>query len=232
MKFEARPGQEPVLDAEDPVLVVLGGAGTGKTTVAADLAHAIAIAGRRTVLVELDLRRPTFAAQFNLNVRHGLTSAIVGESPVSELLHEPLSSVPSLLVLPAGRVPHNPSELLASPRVGEIIAELGKSDAMVVIDAPPLNPVADAQVLLNNDAIHGAIVVARVGRVTRDDVRMARAILDRHVVEPLGLVVTGIRSTSGYGYGGTYGPTKPPGRDAEHAPSSLSRPPDLPVSRP
>lgn len=212
----------------DAVMVTSAVSGEGKTTVAVDLAHAIALAGRRTVLVELDLRRPTLAEHFKLDGRHGLTSAIVGESPVSELLHEPLRSAPNLLVLPAGRLPHNPSELLGSSRVREIISELSKGDTMVLVDAPPLNPVADAQVLLNNDAIGGVIVVARIGHVTRDDVRMARAILSRHVVEPLGLVVTGVRSASGYGYGGTYGVAQ---GSVDEVPSSLSRPADVPISR-
>jgi len=75
---------------------------------------------------------------------------------------------------------------------------------MVIIDVPPLNPVADAQVLLNNPVINAAILVARVNRTTHDEVRLARSILDHHMVEPVGIVVTGVRDTRSYGYG--YGP--------------------------
>jgi len=70
----------------------------------------------------------------------------------------------------------------------------------VIVDAPPLNPVADAQVLIGNSAIHAALIVARVDRLTRDEARRARAILDRHMVEPVGIVVTGLRDGSRYGY--------------------------------
>jgi polysaccharide biosynthesis transport protein len=108
-------------------------------------------------------------------------------------------------VLPAGRTPHNPSELLGSPRVAELISKLLSPDGMVIVDAPPLNPVADTQVLLNSPAIHSAIVVARVDRTARDDVRRARAILDRHMVEPVGIVVTGLRDSTRYGFE-AYGP--------------------------
>ena len=75
---------------------------------------------------------------------------------------------------------------------------------MVIIDTPPLNPVADAQVLLNNPVINAAILVARVDRTTHEEVRHARSILDHHKVEPVGIVVTGVRDTGSYGYG--YGP--------------------------
>jgi Mrp family chromosome partitioning ATPase len=75
---------------------------------------------------------------------------------------------------------------------------------MVIIDVPPLNPVADAQVLLNNPVINGAILVARVDRTTHEEMRVARSILDHHMVEPVGIVVTGVRDTGNDGYG--YGP--------------------------
>ena len=177
----------------DTLLVTSAIAGEGKTTVAVDLAHTVALTGRRTVLVELDLRRPTFAEHFKLEAGQGLTTVLTGRAQLSELLLEPLSDVPNLLVLPSGPLPHNPSELLGSPRLTEILSELGSGESMVIVDAPPLNPVADAQVLLNSQAVNAAIVVARIERTTREEARRARGILDRHIVEPVGIVVTGIR---------------------------------------
>jgi tyrosine-protein kinase len=190
----------------DTLMVTSAVAGEGKTTVAVDLAHAVALTGRRTVLVELDLRRPTFAEHFGLDPANGLTTVLTGGAQLEELLVEPLADVSNLLVLPAGRLPHNPAELLGSPRVAEIISGLTASEGIVIIDAPPLNPVADAQVLLSDQAIDAALLVGRVGRTTRDEVRRARAILDRHIVEPVGLVVTGIRDSGRYGYGAYEGP--------------------------
>jgi succinoglycan biosynthesis transport protein ExoP len=184
----------------DTLLVTSAVSGEGKTTVSVDLAHAIALAGRRVVLMELDLRRPTFASHFRLDPGNGLTTALTSHTLLSELLVEPFPELPNFSVLPAGRLPHNPSELLGAPRITEMILELLVPEGMVVIDSPPLNPVADAQVLLNSSAIHGAIVVGRVGKTTRDEVRRARAILDRHMVDPVGVVVTGIRDASRYGY--------------------------------
>jgi polysaccharide biosynthesis transport protein len=192
----------------DTLLVTSAVAGEGKTTVAIDLAHTVALTGRRTVLVELDLRRPTFAEHFELDAARGLTTALTGRGQLAELLLEPLSDAPNLHVLPAGPLPHNPSELLGSPRLTEILAELAAGESMVILDAPPLNPVADAQVLLNNGAVDASILVARIERTTREEVRRARAIVDRHIVGPVGVVVTGIRDAGRYGYD-SYGAAKP-----------------------
>lgn len=184
----------------DTLLVTSAISGEGKTTVAVDLAHVVALAGRSVVLVELDLRRPTFAEHFSLDTSAGLTTALVEGRPLSELLVNPFADLPGFQLLPAGPLPHNPSELLGSRQITEIISELAEGGHMVVLDAPPLLPVADAQVLLNSAAVDGAILVARVGRTKRDEVRQVRAILDRHKVAAVGLVVTGLRDAESYGY--------------------------------
>jgi polysaccharide biosynthesis transport protein len=190
----------------DTLLVTSAGAGEGKTTLAVDLAQAIALSGRTVALVELDLRHPTFAAQFDANGGEGLTLALTRGRKPQELLAQPLADLPELSVLFAGPLPPNPSELLSSPKIAEMIAELAREHDTVIIDAPPLNPVADAQVLLDNPAIHGVLLVARAGKTTRDEVRRAKAILDRHLVEPVGLVVTALRDAARYGYKSYYAP--------------------------
>jgi capsular exopolysaccharide synthesis family protein len=185
----------------DTLLITSATSGEGKTTVAIDLAHAIALTGRRTVLIELDLRRPTFARQLEIDGSSGLTSVLTGGESAAELLVEPFSELPNLSVLTSGRLPHRPSEVLGSSKVSDVVAELATPGGIVIIDAPPLNPVADTQVLLNNPAIQSVVIVARLDQTTRDEVRSARAILDRHFVDPVGLVVTGLRDSSRYGYG-------------------------------
>ncbi len=187
------------------LLVTSAVAGEGKTTVAVNLAHVIALSGRRTVLVELDLRRPTTFGPIDLAAKRGVTTAITGAAELGSLLVRPLPELQNLLVLPSGALPHNPSELLGVERVAEAIAELAEDGSMVIIDTPPLNPVADTHVLLDNPAIDAAVVVARVDRTTREQMRQARSILDQHKVQPIGVVVTGVRDPSRYGYGyGSY----------------------------
>ncbi len=185
----------------DTLLVTSAISEEGKTTVAVELARVFALAGRRTTLIELDLRRPRFRTCFQLDPSGGLGAVLTEQVPLVDLLEQPEPDLPQLSVLPAGRLPQNPSEILSSPRIADIISELAASSDMVIIDAPPLNPVADTQALLNNPAIHATLVVARLNCVTRDDARRARSILTRHMIEPVGLVVTGLSDQHAYGYG-------------------------------
>jgi capsular exopolysaccharide synthesis family protein len=200
----------------DTLLITSAVPGEGKSTASIDLSHAIALAGRRVVLVELDLRQPSFSHHFALDPMRGITTALTGREELHELLLQPFPQLPNFQLLPAGTLPPNPSELLGSPAVSALLADLASDDAVVVIDAPPLNPVADAQVLLNNPAIHAALIVARLGYTTRDQVQRARSILDRHMLQPVGLVVTGVRAPGRSGYE-VYGPADPALAEAAEA---------------
>ncbi|HWH94977.1 MAG TPA: polysaccharide biosynthesis tyrosine autokinase [Baekduia sp.] len=202
------------------VLVTSAVPGEGKTTVAVDLAQAVALTGRSVTLVELDLRRPTFSRHLPLDPRRGVTTLLSGRATLSDVLVEPFGDLPSLAVLPSGQLPPNPSELLGSQEVEGLLTRLAHRGAgegrMLVIDAPPLLPVADTQVLLNNAAIDTVLVVTRSGRTTRDEIRRARGILDRHLLQPLGLVVAGVRDApKRYGYEPLTDVAGPPAGDAD-----------------
>ena len=86
----------------DTLLVTSAIAGEGKTTVAVDLAHAIALTGRHTVLIELDLRRPTFSKHFDLDPSRGITTVLIGAASLEEVMVEPFPNLPNLSVLPSG----------------------------------------------------------------------------------------------------------------------------------
>jgi non-specific protein-tyrosine kinase len=206
------------------LLVTSAIAGEGKTTVAVNLAYVLALSGRRTILVELDLRRPTTFGQIDLRASRGVTTAITGAAELDSLLVQPEPEIEDLLVLPSGALPHNPSELLGSARVAELLRELAADGSMVIIDAPPLNPVADTQVLLNNPAVDAVVMVARVDLTTREEMRHARSILDQHPFEPVGIVVTGVRDPGryGYSYGAYQGPPPEPGSAAPASPREQS----------
>jgi Mrp family chromosome partitioning ATPase len=115
---------------------------------------------------------------------------------VGDLVTDPL--VPTLRILPSGPRPPNPAELVRRRRMGEVIDYLSSSNDVVIIDSPPLLPVADAQSLLNLVQIDTVLVVARAFRTTRQEISQARAILKRHEAEPLGLVVCGVRDRLDY----------------------------------
>lgn len=176
----------------------------GKSTVSLNLARSIALSGQRVVLVECDLRRPSLARALGLqDSSGGLTTALVGRRPVAELLLPVSPGLAHLSLLPSGPLPPNAAELLRSPRMGTLLSELTADGTRVIIDAPPLLPVADAQGLLDHPQIDGALVVARAAQTTRDEVRRARTVFDQHRLQPMGIVVTGLHEERAYGYYGS-----------------------------
>lgn len=183
----------------DTVLITSAVAGEGKTTVAVNLARAYAVAGRDVVLVELDLRQPSFGRHFAIDPRAGVTTTLIGRTPLGDVL---INVLPTLSVLPAGPLPPNPSELLGSPALTRLLSELSGEGRLVILDAPPLNPVADAQALVSHSRVDAAIVVGRLGLTSMEQARRARVILDRYSEQPVGVVVTGLERRDHYGYGG------------------------------
>jgi capsular exopolysaccharide synthesis family protein len=221
------------------VLVTSAVPGEGKTTAAVDLAQAVALTGRSVTLVELDLRRPTFSRHLPLEPRRGVTTVLSGRATLSEVLVTPFKDLPSLTVLPSGQLPSNPSELLGSEELEDLLTRLTHRGEgvgrMLVIDAPPLLPVADTQVLLNSAAIDTVLVVTRSGRTRREEIRDARSILNRHLLQPLGLIVTGVRDApKRYGYEpltDVAGPATRPGRVDDAAPAASRRHVELAARR-
>jgi receptor protein-tyrosine kinase len=207
------------------VMVTSAVRGEGKSSVAIGLAQAIALSGRPVILVELDLRHPSLARTFGMADQGGVTNALLGSEP-NDLVQRPLRELPDLEVLAAGVLPPNPAELLEARALDVMLNSLlqdGKKT--LVIDAAPLLPVADAQILLNKPAVEASVVVARQGVTTRDHARRARLILDGHAAAPIGLVVTGhtARDVYGYGYGEIWQP------DAQQAEAPLSEESPAPI---
>lgn len=148
------------VDAPPRSIVVTSSApGEGKSTVSADLARVIAKSGQPTVLVDADLRRPVIATQFAVDSDVGLSQVVAGATALEDALLP--TSTPDLRVLPAGQVPPNPSELLGSRRMKDLISELARTH-FLVIDAPPVLAVTDAQLLARH--ADGAILVAVPGQ--------------------------------------------------------------------
>ncbi len=175
--------------------------GEGKTTVSVGLAYAAASAGQQVVLVEADVRRPTFRKHFELGSEtRGLTTALVSDVSLEELLVQPVDSLPTLRVLPGGPFLPHTSDLLASRGMNQVLEELADSTDLVIVDSPPLLPVADAQVLLEQPGIDAVLIVCRTYMTTRDQVRRCRAVLERQFVANDALVVVGGHEPTEYGY--------------------------------
>jgi capsular exopolysaccharide synthesis family protein len=177
----------------------------GKSTVSAGLAYANALAGRRTVLVECDLRRPTLAARLALETAPGLSDYLIGKAKLPDILRSVDVEGPaaeSLAAIPAGVAVPQPIELLASNRFADFLAEVSKDHEFVVLDCAPLLPVGDALELLPR--VDGVLLCIRLGQTTYEQARAAKAALGHLPGRPTGLAVTGLGRDSEDAYPGYY----------------------------
>ncbi len=158
------------IDAQPRCLVISSAVpGEGKTMTATNLAVALAQTGRRTLIIDADLRRPRVATTLGLDPAVGLTTALVGKTDIEAAIQVHEKS--GLHVLASGAKPPNPTEILQSKVTQDLIRRLRASYDMVIIDAPPLLPVADASVL--STLADGTIVVIRHAHTTRDQTEEA-----------------------------------------------------------
>lgn len=163
----------------------------GKTTVAANLAAAFAIAGFRTVLVDADLRRPMVHQLFGLSPGPGLSEILLGVADARQAVRP--TRIPNLHALTAGMVPPNPAEVLGSGRMLATLNALNDLCDIVVLDAPPALPVADAGALA--PFIDGVLLVARAGRTRRGHARHALEVFERLGARALGVVLNGMKES-------------------------------------
>jgi polysaccharide biosynthesis transport protein len=166
----------------------------GKTTVAANLSRAMAFAGHSVILVEADLRHPSLLEHFDLGTTGlGLATALTSETNVADLLRPVWESNWQLEVLPAGHPIVRPAEALRTQRMSNIIAELRKRASIVVVDSPPLLPVADTHVLLDRLDADAVLIVTRANHTEGTHIHRVRSVIAQRQLDHIGLVATGIR---------------------------------------
>jgi tyrosine-protein kinase len=184
------------------IMVVSSVAGEGKSTTAANLGVVLAQAGKRVVLISADLRRPRIHEFFGLGVERGLSEVLMGERRPWESLKS--GGTDNLWVMSSGHIPGQPTELLQSPAMQELITDQREVVDFIVIDCPPILAVADALVLA--PLVDGVIFVADAMSTPRGAVIQARAQLDQVGARMLGAVLNNVAAGGvGYAYyGGQY----------------------------
>jgi capsular exopolysaccharide synthesis family protein len=184
------------LDQEFKTLVVTSaGVGEGKSTTLANLAVVSAQAGRKVVLVDADLRRPTLHQIFGLSNETGLTTAMMSEASFASLpLHE--SGVEGLSVLTSGPLPPNPADLMGSRRMEELVTALSEGADQVFFDTPPVVAVTDAAVLATK--VDGVLLVISAGKTRREYARTAVQRLQQINARLVGTVLTNVQMGAGF----------------------------------
>ncbi|VXC55310.1 polysaccharide biosynthesis tyrosine autokinase [Arthrobacter sp. 8AJ] len=182
------------------VLITSSLPGEGKSTTATNLAIALAQAGQTVCLIDADLRRPMVNEYLGLDRSVGLTTALVGSSDINDLL-QPWGEE-NLYVLTSGQIPPNPSELLGSEEMKQLILRLESVFDTVVVDAPPLLPVTDAAVLSQH--VGGVILVIGAQKLKRQDLNKSIDALNLVGSNLLGLVLNYLPARGPDAYSYTY----------------------------
>lgn len=157
----------------------------GKSTTAANVAIAYAQAGKRTLLLDADLRRPTTHYTFEVNNQKGLSTAIVNEAPLESVIRE--TDIENLDIVTSGPVPPNPSELIASNKMEHFFKTVKMQYDMVIVDSPPILAVTDGQLL--SKLVDGTILVTNVESNNRDSLAHAKDSLEKADSNVIGVVL-------------------------------------------
>ncbi|HSB01037.1 MAG TPA: polysaccharide biosynthesis tyrosine autokinase, partial [Anaerolineales bacterium] len=174
------------------ILVTSPGPGEGKTTISTNLAAVIAQGGKRVLLIDADLRRPRIHSIFKVSNRVGLTTLFRGPTPVRSVMHQ-VEGIEGLNIITSGKLPPNPTELLASARMDQILEESSSEVDVIILDSPP-SLVADFQVLAAK--ADGVFLVIQPGHTHADAALSTLDLLNRVNAKILGIVLNKISNGS------------------------------------
>lgn len=184
-----------------PVLLVTSSySGEGKSFVSTNLGAVLALSGKRTVILEFDIRKPKIMKGLGLNERKGITNYIVGNVDVQEVIH-PVPNVNDLFVIPCGPVPPNPAEMLLNEKVDQLFQELRNRFDAIIIDTAPVGLVSDA-ITLGRYA-DASVYIVRHGYTLKKQIQLIDDLYQHNKIPHLSIIINDIQTKAGYG--GYYG---------------------------
>ncbi|MDF3079327.1 MAG: polysaccharide biosynthesis tyrosine autokinase [Sphingobacteriaceae bacterium] len=176
-------------------------AGEGKSFVSSNLAASLAATDRKTVILEMDLRRPRVLSIFDLNKEHsGISDFLSSDMPLDDII-QPSGLVPTLDVIGSGYIPPNPSELLERERLGDLINGLKERYDDVIIDSPPLHLVTDAMIIARHADV--SLYIVRQGHTLKDELDFISEVQHEGKLPRMNIIFNGIKKGK-YGYGYAY----------------------------
>ncbi|MFS0904263.1 CpsD/CapB family tyrosine-protein kinase [Priestia aryabhattai] len=183
------------------LVMTSSGPGEGKSTTAANLAIVYAQQGKRVLLVDADLRKPTAHFSFRLENHIGFTNVLTKKTKLLDAVHQ--TDIPNLSVLTSGPIPPNPSELLASKNMDELLQTMHDNFDFILFDTPPTLAVTDAQILSNK--AEATILVVSSGATDRNAAQKAKELLTNAKARLLGVILNNrkIESKDYYYYYGS-----------------------------
>ncbi|MFC3635335.1 CpsD/CapB family tyrosine-protein kinase [Enterococcus rivorum] len=190
--------QYAMVDRELKTLVVTSsGPGEGKSTSSANIAIVFANAGQKVLLVDADMRKPTIAKTFAVSNTRGLSSLLSNRNTSLEQVVQPVG-IDNLSVITSGPKPPNPSELLGSVKMNQLIKDLKREYDLVIFDMPPVVTVTDAQIVASK--ADGTMLVVRENVSKKDSMLKAKTLLQMVNANVIGVIYNGAKNASDQGY--------------------------------
>jgi tyrosine-protein kinase Etk/Wzc len=187
------------------VLVTSSFSGEGKSFVSTNIGSVLALSGKRTVILEFDIRKPKIMQGLGLSERKGITNYLVGSVALQEVIH-PVPDADNLYVLPCGPVPPNPAEMLLNERVQKLFTELKLQFDAIIIDTAPIGLVSDAITL--GQYADATVYIVRHGYTMKKQMQLVDDLYKNNKLPHLSIIINDINGRGGHGgyYGyGTYG---------------------------
>lgn len=177
--------------------------GEGKTFVSLNLAATLALSGKKTIILELDLRKPKLAQRLGIAVKKGFSHYVIGQAGLDDIVY-PIKDHENLFILPCGPIPPNPAELILREQTAKLFAQLRKDFDFIIIDTTP-NIVTDARLLARYADI--TLYLVRAGRTFKHQLALINNIISEEKMPRVNLILNDISAKkAGYGYYGyTYG---------------------------
>ncbi|MCZ4224365.1 GumC family protein [Pedobacter rhodius] len=194
---------------EKVILLTSSMSGEGKSFTAINLANIFALSGKKVLLMELDLRKPGLSSKLGLDNRIGFSNYTINpEIKISDII-KPISISTNMFIISSGPLPPNPAETLLSDKVDALITELKKQFDYIIMDAPPIGVITDAQLLVPYS--NAILYLVRQKVTKKDQLSIVDDLYKTGKMKNIGIVVNDISNKEyGYGYGyGTYGEEKP-----------------------
>jgi len=186
------------------ILLTSSMSGEGKSFVALNMAMIFAISGKKVVVLEMDLRKPNLSIKLNIPNSFGFTNYIISPSQTPASIIRPSGVHEGLYMISSGPIPPNPAEMILHERTGELMAYLKQEFDVVIIDAPPIGLVTDAQLLSHHADL--TLYLARQGYTYKRQLQIPNELHQSGKMKQIALIINDIQRTkTGYGYGYGYG---------------------------
>jgi capsular exopolysaccharide synthesis family protein len=181
------------------ILVTSSFSGEGKSFISTNMAAVLALAGKKTIILEFDIRKPKVLSGLHISKRPGITNYLMGKAGLDELI-TPVPNHENLYVLACGPIPPNPSEMLLDEKVSELFVEVGKRFEVIVIDTAPVGMVSDALTL--SKFADCTLYLVRQGHTFKKQIALIDELYRESKLPKVSIVINDVKNKPGYGYYG------------------------------